>query len=92
MNITFDSVTNKFYCTFLNQQHTSGKSCNISYGTCGNQLIQTIAGYSKAERPNLVEIRLPKLRANTYCYVVAASSDTFQVLVEGSIVKKGGRD
>ena len=86
----FESVTNKLYCTFLNQQDTSGKSCNVSYAPCGDELIQTAAGYSNTERPNIVEIHLNLPESNTYCYIVDATSDTFKILVEGRIVKIGG--
>ena len=96
MNITIDDVTNSIYCTFLNQQDNSSKSCNVSFTLCGDQLIQTVTvvGYSNIERPNFVEIQLNLQESNTYCYmyVVAASNDTFKVFIEGRIMKREGED
>ena len=95
MNITFDSATNKFYCTFLNQQDTSGKSCNVSYALCGDQLIQTEVGYTNTERPNIAELQLnlPESRLKyAYCYNATASNDTFKILIQGRIVKSGGEN
>ena len=39
-----------------------------------------------------MEIQLKSPESNIYCYVVAASNDTFKVLIEGRIVKRGGED
>ena len=90
VNITIDDVANNIYCTFLNQQDNSSKSCNVSYAPCGDQLRQTVVGYSNIERPNFVEIQLKSPESNTYCYVVAASNDSFKVFIEGRIVKTEG--
>ena len=93
VNITFDSVTNKFHCNFLNQD-TSGKSCNVSYALCGDHLLQTEVGFTNTERPNRVEIQLslPESRLNTYCYIIAASNDTFKILIEGRFETRGGEN
>ena len=94
VNIIFDSVTNKFHCSFLNQQDTSGKSCNVSYALCGDHLLQTEVGFTNTERPNRVEIQLnlPESRLNTYCYITAASNDTFKILIEGRFATRRGEN
>ena len=92
MNVTFNDVTNSIYCTFLNSQDSSDKLCNVSYSPCGDQLVQTAMGIANTERPNSVEIQLKFIESHAYCYVVAASNGTFQVLIEGRIMIREGDD
>ena len=90
VNVTFDNETNSIYCTFLNSQDNSDKSCNVSYSSCGDQLVQTAMGIANTERPNFVEISLELTALHAYCYVVAASNGTFKVLIEGRIMIREG--
>ena len=92
MNVTFDSVTDSIYCTFLNREDNSTKSCNVSYSPCGDQPIQTAVGFPTTERPNFVEIQLKLTELHTYCYIVDVSNGTFKVQIEGRIMIREGDD
>ena len=72
-------------CEFTNQLDSSNKSCNVSYGLCGQQLTNTAQGSSSPEEPNIVRVELDLSdSAAMYCYIVTASSDTFTAVVDGS--------
>ena len=66
---------------------TSIKSCNVTYGPCGQGQTQSVHGSSTSASPNTVtlEIIVPH---DSYCYTVTASNDSFTVAVDGRIQSK----
>ena len=72
-------------CEFTNQLDSSNKSCNVSYGLCGQQLSRTAQGSSSPEEPNIIRVELDLSDpAAMYCYTVSASNDTFTAVVDSN--------
>ena len=71
-------------CRFLNETDTSVKSCNVTYGQCGKELIQPrqLGNHSTMGAPNIVYIKFPVDAASLECYNVTASSDVFTVIIQ----------
>ena len=67
---------------------TSVKSCNVTYGQCGQEPVQTrlLGNFSTMTTPNIVYL---KLFDSLECYNVTASSDVFTVIVEGNTSGNG---
>ena len=84
--MSFDTMTSSIYCTFLNDQDMSRKSCNISYAPCGEELKKDVQGNTSMDRIQL-QLRLDSSTTD-YCYVVTANNDTFKILVQGKIEGK----
>ena len=74
-------------CEFTNQLKSSNKSCNITYGLCGQQLSEMAQGVSSSEEPNIVRVVLDLSDAATiYCFSVTASNDTFTASIDGTSI------
>lgn len=81
----FNPSANSINCTFLNQQDTSEKQCNITYGQCLQSEKQSAQGSATGLMKSII---LPlSLDGHTQlCYSVTASNDTYTVVVEGSLM------
>ena len=86
-------MTSTITCRFLDESDTSVKSCNVTYGRCGQELTQPrqLGNFSTMEAPNTVYIKLPVNSNSLDCYNVTASSDVFTVIVQvlGQNTKRG---
>ena len=74
---------NTIICTF-NQQDISIKSCNVTYGQCGQQ--QSQSAYNVGSETQLTLDDLELSDGVNYCYTVTASNNTVTVFIEGSIM------
>ena len=69
-------------CTFTEQSGSqNNKSCDITYGPCGQQLTVTVRGRSTSA--STVTIDFPELQSGDYCYIIRASNSTYTVQVQG---------
>lgn len=86
--VEYNSATSIISCVFRDQLNTTGRLCTVMYGHCHQELVQSSEGYTTAETPNTVMLRLMLSGLNQeYCYVVTASNGTNTVIVKGSIRK-----
>ena len=86
----YDRTVSTITCRFLDETDTSVKSCNVTYGQCGQESRQ-LGNYSTMGAPNIVYIKLPVDSGSLECYNVTASSDVFTVIIQamGSGEEKG---
>ena len=84
VQVEYDRTVSTITCTFLDETDTSVKSCNVTYGRSGQELVQPgqLGNYSTMETPNIVYIKLPVDAASLECYYVTASSDVFTVIIQ----------
>ena len=85
VDVSFDTTTRQFLCTFINNQDPSEKSCSvILYRDCKEQDVLTTQVNSNETQIVLVVGNLQS-DSSVYCYVVAASNDTITVNINGTI-------
>ena len=86
VDVQYNSADSTISCTFINQMNTSIKSCNVTYGICGQNLKQTVQGSTSLMFPNTVVLKL--MYNSSFCYAVTATNNSFTVVVEGSAQSK----
>ena len=86
VEVQYSSADSTISCIFLNQMDTSIKSCNVTYGICGQNLKQTVQGSTSLMFPNTVVLKVTQ--SSSFYYAVTATNDSFTVVVEGSVQSK----
>ena len=75
-DVLFESAT-RVFCNFRDQpenQFLRNKSCNITYGPCGQASSTTMTAQNISSDSLMVVINLQSQLANGYCYTVTASN------------------
>ena len=85
VDVSVDTMTRRFTCTFMNEQDHSEKSCSITlYRDCKEQDVLT-AQASSTESQITLAVDSLQSDNSVYCYVVAASNDTIVLNINGTI-------
>ena len=80
LQVEYNSATSAIVCIFLNPTNVS-KSCAVMYGHCDGTLSYASEGKSTAEAPNSIALNVDS--DSLECYVVTASTDGVNIVVEG---------
>ena len=89
VQVTSNVESSTLTCNFTNELDRSRKSCNVTYGQCGQQPSQSAQGGVSSEETNIVRVQLDLSDTATYCYAVRARNGTYTVFVEGNLTTTG---
>ena len=85
VDVSFDTITRQFLCTFINKQDLSEKSCSvILYRGCREEDVLTTQVNSTNSQIVLVVGSLQS-DSSVYCYVITASNNTITANINGTI-------
>ena len=91
VDVSVDTKTRRFTCTFTNKQDRSEKSCSITlYRDCKEQDVLTTQANSIDSQITLAVDSLQS-DISVYCYIVAASNDTVVLNINGTIGQSKSR-
>ena len=82
VKVEYDPAASTITCVF--ESRNSNHSCNISYGSCQQEMNQAAQGSATMEFPNQVVIKIESSGSDCYMYVVKATNGTFTVIVKGN--------
>ena len=86
--MSFDAANERFICAFTNEQDTSEKTCGITlYSDCNRQQILSFAQANSTDSQVTVVLDIDGFQSDTsvYCYIAAASNETYTLNLTGSI-------
>ena len=92
VRVSYDPTATTISCTFENRLDSSIKSCDIKYGTCGQEMYTT-QGNTTVESPFMVRLKLNSNILNSMsCYIVTASNETLTLMVKGEFITQSNND
>ena len=91
MSVDYDPKHMTITCTFENELDISPKSCRIEYGTCDRETYYVTKG-NATDGPVILLLNSSATNLMNFCYVVAASNDTFTVMVKGMFMTPSSGD